>query len=79
MTVPQQLAPDMPASRQDLFNRLSELGIATRTVEHEPLFTVAESSQLERELPARIPRTCFSRTRTASCFSSWPKARRAST
>jgi Ala-tRNA(Pro) deacylase len=49
----------MPASRQDLFNRLSELGIATRTVEHEPLFTVAESSGLERELPGAHTKNLF--------------------
>src|SRR5262245_21824129 len=41
----------MPATRQDLFARLAELGIASQTVEHEAVFTVAESSKLERELP----------------------------
>jgi len=49
----------MPASRQDLFARLAELGIATRTVEHEPLFTVAESSRLERELPGAHTKNLF--------------------
>jgi len=49
----------MPASRQDLFARLTELGIATRTVEHEPLFTVAESSKLERELPGAHTKNLF--------------------
>ncbi len=49
----------MPATRQDLFRRLSELGIATRTVEHEPLFTVAESRKLERELPGAHTKNLF--------------------
>ncbi len=41
----------MPASREDLFRRLSDLGIATETVEHPPLHTVAESQALRGELP----------------------------
>jgi Ala-tRNA(Pro) deacylase len=49
----------MPATRQDLFARLAELGIATRTVEHEPLFTVAESSRLERKLPGAHTKNLF--------------------
>ena len=49
----------MPASRQDLFARLAELGIETRTVEHEPLFTVAESRELERELPGAHTKNLF--------------------
>ena len=35
----------MPATRQHLFARLDELGIASTTIEHEAVFTVAESSQ----------------------------------
>ncbi len=49
----------MPATRQDLFARLAELGISTHTVEHEPLFTVAESSKLERELPGAHTKNLF--------------------
>ena len=45
----------MPATRQDLFARLAELGIETRTLEHEAVFTVAQSSQLERELARELP------------------------
>jgi Ala-tRNA(Pro) deacylase len=49
---PRNLDPSpMPATRQELFARLAELGICTHTVEHEAVFTVAESSKLERELP----------------------------
>ncbi len=49
----------MPATRQDLFRRLAELQIKARTVEHEPLFTVAESSKLERELPGAHTKNLF--------------------
>jgi Ala-tRNA(Pro) deacylase len=41
----------MPATRQDLFTRFTELLIPTQTVEHEAVFTVAQSSNLERQLP----------------------------
>ena len=49
----------MPATRQDLFARLAQLGIETYTVEHEPLFTVAESSKLEREIPGAHTKNLF--------------------
>ncbi|MCB1550008.1 MAG: prolyl-tRNA synthetase associated domain-containing protein, partial [Hyphomicrobiaceae bacterium] len=41
----------MPASRQDLFALLDRLGIETRTVEHEAVFTVEQSRELEKDLP----------------------------
>ena len=49
----------MPATRQDLFARLDQLGIVTRTIEHEAVFTVAESSRLERELPGGHTKNLF--------------------
>ncbi len=49
----------MPATRADLFACLAELGIETRTVEHEPVFTVAESEKLERELPGAHTKNLF--------------------
>ena len=48
-----------PATRADLFQRLAALGIATRTVEHEAVFTVAESAASIARFPAATPRTCF--------------------
>ena len=33
----------MPTTRQQLFDRLTALGITTTTVEHDAVFTVAES------------------------------------
>jgi Ala-tRNA(Pro) deacylase len=49
----------MPATRQDLFDRLAELEIETNTIEHEALFTVADSSKLERELPGAHTKNLF--------------------
>ncbi|MFO7296913.1 MAG: DNA-binding protein [Proteobacteria bacterium] len=49
----------MPATRADLFARLAELGIETQTVEHEPVFTVAESEKLERDLPGGHTKNLF--------------------
>ena len=49
----------MPATRQDLFARLAELGISSQTIEHEAVFTVAQSSKLERELPGGHTKNLF--------------------
>ena len=49
----------MPATREELFARLAELGIAIETVEHEAVFTVAESSRLERDLPGGHTKNLF--------------------
>lgn len=40
----------MPLTRQELLQRLNELGIETVTVEHEAVFTVAESDELHRKI-----------------------------
>mgnify|MGYP000300735794 CR=1 FL=1 len=44
-------APAPPATPQDLFARLEALGIAYRTYEHPPLFTVEDSKRLRGDLP----------------------------
>jgi Ala-tRNA(Pro) deacylase len=49
----------MPASRQDLFAHLARLGIDTETVEHEAVFTVQESTRLERTLPGGHTKNLF--------------------
>ena len=58
----------MPATRQDLFARLAELGIETATVEHEAVFTVAESSRLERELPGGHTKNLFLKDKKGRLF-----------
>lgn len=49
----------MPASRQDLFERLRALGIETTTHEHPAVFTVAESEALERSIPGGHTKNLF--------------------
>jgi Ala-tRNA(Pro) deacylase len=49
----------MHATRKTLFARLAELGIETNTVEHEAVFTVAESDRLERDLPGGHTKNLF--------------------
>jgi len=41
----------MPASRQDLFNRLETLGIRTSTKDHMPVFTVEEAKITHADIP----------------------------
>ena len=58
----------MPATRSDLFARLAALGIATRTIEHEAVFTVAQSSALERELPGGHSKNLFLKDKKGRLF-----------
>src|SRR5262245_35834499 len=58
----------MPATRQDLFARLAELAIATQTIEHEAVFTVAQSSKLERELPGGHTKNLFLKDKKGRLF-----------
>ena len=51
----------MPATRDDLFARLDALGIATTTVEHEAVFTVAESDALHARIPGAHTKNLFLR------------------
>jgi Ala-tRNA(Pro) deacylase len=47
------------ANRKALFARLEELGIATKTVEHEPMFTVAQSTAWRERLPGAHTKNLF--------------------
>ncbi len=58
----------VPATRLELLARLAELGIETRTVEHEAVFTVAESSRLERELPGGHTKNLFLKDKRGKLF-----------
>jgi Ala-tRNA(Pro) deacylase len=58
----------MPATRQDLLARLDELGIETVTVDHPPVFTVAESSLLERQLPGGHTKNLFLKDKKGRLF-----------
>jgi Ala-tRNA(Pro) deacylase len=47
------------ADRKTLFARLAELGIASTTVEHEPMFTVEQSKALRESLPGAHTKNLF--------------------
>jgi Ala-tRNA(Pro) deacylase len=49
----------MAADRTELFARLEALGIATTTVEHEPVFTVEQSASLRETLPGAHTKNLF--------------------
>jgi Ala-tRNA(Pro) deacylase len=68
-TAPQlSWSPLLPATRQDLISRLERLGIETETVEHPAVFTVAESSELERRLPGGHTKNLFLKDKKDSLF-----------
>lgn len=41
----------MPATRDDILARFDALGIATKTIDHAPVFTVEEARALRGEIP----------------------------
>ena len=57
-----------PLTRVQLFARLNELGIVTRTVEHPPLFTVAQSAEVERQLPGGHTKNLFLKDAKANLY-----------
>lgn len=58
----------VPASRQDLFDRLDELAITTSTIEHDAVFTVAESSVLERDIAGAHTKNLFLKCKKGRLF-----------
>ena len=58
----------MPASPEDLFARLDSLGIAHKTHEHPPLFTVEESKRLRGTLPGGHCKNLFLRDKKRNLF-----------
>lgn len=47
------------ATRADLMAYLADLGIETRTLDHQPVFTVAESDLVNRDLPGGHTKNLF--------------------
>jgi Ala-tRNA(Pro) deacylase len=58
----------MAATPEDLFAFLDRLGISTSTVEHEAMFTVAESSALRGEMPGAHTRNLFVKDKKGRLF-----------
>mgnify|MGYP001955708400 FL=1 len=49
----------MPATRQQLFDRLDALGIAHETVDHPPVFTVEEGRDIKAKMPGGHTKNLF--------------------
>jgi Ala-tRNA(Pro) deacylase len=60
--------PAVPASRQDLLDRLQSLGIPVKTVDHDAVFTVAESSQLHRDITGGHSKNLFLQEKKGRLF-----------
>lgn len=58
----------MPASRADLIAFLDGLGIATRTFEHPPLFTVEQSQALRGEIAGGHTKNLFLKDKKDNYF-----------
>jgi len=58
----------MPKTRQDLFDCLDALGIAHPTVDHEPVFTVAESQILCDQIPGGHTKNLFLKDKKGAYF-----------
>ena len=58
----------MPATRAELFAHLAALGIETETLDHEAVFTVEQSSKLERTLPGGHTKNLFLKDKKGALF-----------
>lgn len=58
----------MPKTPDDLFAFLDTLGIAVKTVEHPPLFTVADSRALRGEIPGGHTKNLFLKDKRDNYF-----------
>lgn len=68
MTVSGVEQSNLPATRDQLFERLKTLRIETRTVEHPPLFTVSESAAVEKDLPGGHTKNLFLKDAKANLY-----------
>ena len=57
-----------PLTRDDLFRHLDRLGIKTQTVEHPPVFTVSESTEIDRALPGGHTKNLFLKDAKGALF-----------
>ena len=55
-------------SPQEFLNRLAELGIKAETVEHEPVFTVAESQPVKVRIPGAHSKNLFVKDKKGRLF-----------
>ena len=58
----------MPATPSDLFSLLKSLGVETRTYEHVPVFTVAQSQAIKQEIPGGHSKNLFLKDKKGRIF-----------
>lgn len=58
----------MPATRENLFELLSELNIETKTYDHEAVFTVEESSKIKQDIPGGHTKNLFLKDKKGNFF-----------
>lgn len=58
----------MPATREDLMARLDALGIETKTLDHERVFTVEESAKIDREIEGGHTKNLFLKDKKGRLF-----------
>ncbi|MBO6508301.1 MAG: prolyl-tRNA synthetase associated domain-containing protein [Roseibium sp.] len=58
----------MPATRNDLMGFFDDLGIEVSTIDHEPVFTVAESGDLHERIPGGHTKNLFVKDKKGRLF-----------
>ena len=58
----------MPATRKDLLDRLASLAIRVTTLDHPAVFTVAESKDLEKQLPGGHTKNLFLKCKKGNIY-----------
>ncbi len=58
----------MPATREELFALLDELGIAHNTTDHEPVFTVEDSAAVKAHMPGAHTKNLFLKDKGGNFF-----------
>ena len=57
-----------PASPEDLFARLDALGVAHKTTQHRPVFTVEEGADIKAQLPGGHTKNLFLKDKKGALF-----------
>ena len=58
----------MPATRKDLLDRLASLRIDTTTLDHPAVFTVSESTGIEKQLPGGHTKNLFLKCKKSNIY-----------
>jgi len=58
----------MPATREELFTFLDELGIAHETTHHKPVFTVEDSAEIKADMPGAHTKNLFLKDKAGNFF-----------